>query len=45
MPVKSSWLQRIPEIADALAAMDVPVVDRATCELLFRVRHEYVYVS
>jgi hypothetical protein len=38
MPPKASWLQRIPEILDMLAAWPAPVVDRASCEKLFGVR-------
>ena len=38
MPYKAQWLLRVPEILDELAALDVPVVDRAVCERLFRVR-------
>jgi hypothetical protein len=38
MPAKAQWLLRIPEILAELAALDVPVVDRAVCERLFRLR-------
>jgi len=38
MPAKAQWLLRIPEILAELAALDVPVVDRAVCERLFGVR-------
>jgi hypothetical protein len=38
MPAKAQWLLRVPEILEELAALDVPVVDRATCERLFRLR-------
>jgi hypothetical protein len=38
MPAKPSWLLRIPEILQTLAAMQTPVIDRATCERLFLVR-------
>jgi hypothetical protein len=35
MPAKAHWLLRVPEILEELAALDVPVVDRAVCERLF----------
>ena len=38
MPAKSQWLLRIPEIVASLSELEVPVVDRAICERLFRVR-------
>ena len=38
MPAKSRWLLAIPRIIDQLELMTVPVVDRATCEVLFQVR-------
>jgi hypothetical protein len=38
MPAKARWLLRVPEILEELSALDVPVVDRAVCERLFRVR-------
>ena len=38
MPAKAQWLLRVPEILAELAALDVPVVDRAVCERLFRLR-------
>ncbi len=38
MPAKAQWLLRIPEILEELSALDVPVVDRAVCERLFRLR-------
>ena len=38
MPAKAQWLLRIPEILEELAALEVPVVDRAVCERLFRLR-------
>ena len=38
MPAKSQWLLRIPEIVASLSKLEVPVVDRAICERLFRVR-------
>jgi len=38
MPAKPQWLLRLPEILAELSVLDVPVVDRAVCERLFRVR-------
>lgn len=38
MPAKAQWLLRVPEILSELAGLDVPVVDRAVCERLFRLR-------
>ena len=38
MPAKAQWLLRVPEILQELAALDAPVVDRAVCERLFRLR-------
>src|SRR4051812_30599069 len=38
MPAKPTWLLRLPEIVATLSAMDVPIIDRATCERLFGVR-------
>jgi len=38
MPAKAQWLLRVPEILEELAALDVPVVDRAVCERLFHLR-------
>ena len=38
MPAKAQWLVRIPEILAELAALDVPVLDRAACERLFGLR-------
>src|ERR1700683_1048060 len=38
MPAKAQWLLRVPEILAELTALDVPVVDRAVCERLFRLR-------
>ena len=38
MPAKAQWLLRIPEILVELSVLDVPVVDRAVCERLFRLR-------
>jgi hypothetical protein len=38
MPAKAQWLLRVPEILAELSLLDVPVVDRAVCERLFRLR-------
>ena len=38
MPMKKTWLLRLPEIREQLIAMDVPVIDRAIFERLFGVR-------
>ena len=38
MPVKKTWLLRLPEIRAELTAMEVPVVDRAVFERVFGVR-------
>lgn len=38
MPAKAEWLLRVPEILAGLRALDVPVLDRAAIERLFRVR-------
>jgi len=38
MPAKAQWLLRVPEILAELSMLDVPVVDRAVCERLFRLR-------
>lgn len=38
MPAKAQWLLRVPEILEELAALDMPVLDRAVCERLFRLR-------
>ena len=38
MPAKAQWLLRVPEILAELAALDVPVVDRAVCDRLFGLR-------
>jgi hypothetical protein len=38
MPMKSSWLLRLPDIRQDVAALDVPVVDRILFEKLFHVR-------
>jgi hypothetical protein len=38
MPVKKTWLLRLPEIRAELTAMEVPVVDRAVFERVFGLR-------
>ncbi len=38
MPAKAQWLLKVPEILEELSALDVPIVDRAVCERLFRLR-------
>jgi len=38
MAAKGSWLLRVPEICQDVAALDVPVVDRILFERLFHVR-------
>jgi len=38
MPAKSQWLIRLPEILEELSALSMPVLDRALCERLFRLR-------
>ena len=38
MPAKPSWITHIPEIIDAAFALNVPVLDRASFERLFKVR-------
>ena len=38
MPIKKTWLLRLPEIRAELTAMEVPVVDRAVFERVFGVR-------
>ena len=38
MPIKKSWLLRLPEIRAELTAIEVPVVDRAVFERVFGVR-------
>lgn len=38
MPAQPQWLLRIPRIVEELAALDTPVVDRASIERLFGVR-------
>ena len=37
MAAKRQWLLRVPEIRQDVAALDVPVLDRALCQRLFRV--------
>lgn len=38
MPPKARWLTEIPAILEQLEQLSTPVVDRRTCEKLFRVR-------
>src|SRR5579871_6685469 len=38
MPMRKTWLLRIPEIQEELAGMEVPVVDRVVFERLFGAR-------
>src|SRR6202050_5742643 len=38
MPAKAQWLLRVPEILEELAALDIPVLDRAAGERLSRLR-------
>lgn len=38
MPMKTTWLVRLPEIREELAAVEAPVLDRASIERIFRVR-------
>ena len=38
MPVKKTWLLRLPEILQELAGLEVPVLDRAVFERIFGVR-------
>ena len=38
MPPKASWIMRLPEIISQLSALEVPVVDRAVCEMVFDVK-------
>jgi hypothetical protein len=38
MPMRRTWLLRVPEIQAKLAGMEVPVIDRAVFERLFGVR-------
>ena len=38
MPPKASWITHIPEMIAAVSALNVPVLDRASFECLFRVR-------
>jgi hypothetical protein len=37
MAAKRQWLLRVPEIRQDVAALDVPVLDRALCQRLFQV--------
>lgn len=38
MPAQPQWLLRVPEIIEELSALDIPVVDRAIIESIFKVR-------
>jgi hypothetical protein len=38
MPVRKTWLLRVPEILEELAGMNAPVIDRAVFERIFAVR-------
>src|SRR5581483_891174 len=38
MPVKKTWLLRLPQIREELAGMEVPVIDRGVFERIFGVR-------
>jgi hypothetical protein len=38
MPMRKTWLVRLPEILGDLAGMEVPVIDRAVFEKVFGVR-------
>lgn len=38
MPMKKTWLLRLPEIREELTALAVPVIDRVMVERIFRVR-------
>ncbi len=38
MPAPSQWLQRLPEIIDALKVLAAPVIDRALIETLFSLK-------
>ena len=38
MAAKPRWLLEIPSILELLEASDAPVLDRAACERLFKVR-------
>ena len=38
MPMKKTWLLRLPAIREELSQLDLPVIDRATFERLFGVR-------
>ena len=38
MPMRKTWLVRLPEILGDLAGMEVPVIDRAVFERVFGVR-------
>jgi hypothetical protein len=38
MPIRKTWLLRLPDILEQLAGMEVPVIDRAVFEKLFGIR-------
>ena len=38
MPMRKTWLLRLPEILEELAGMEAPVIDRAVFERIFGVR-------
>jgi hypothetical protein len=38
MPMRKTWLLRVPEIREELGGMEVPVIDRAVFERLFGIR-------
>ena len=38
MPMKKTWLLRVAEIREELAAVEAPVLDRGMCERIFGVR-------
>ena len=38
MPIRKTWLLRLPDILEELAGMEVPVIDRAVFEKLFGIR-------
>jgi hypothetical protein len=38
MPMRKTWLLRVPEIQEELRGMEVPVIDRAVFERLFGIR-------
>ena len=38
MPLKKTWLLRLPAIREELSQLDLPLIDRASFERLFGVR-------